>query len=167
MFLSAAVHTAMCNPEIRLNVGYPARGTSPFFRSLWTAGSSSHYLARRTPRAHPPRHTPIHTLKDTPHHIAPVCIDARPFTNSIEGLDATNPGDTVIYIPLSALAPDQKEIQNIQIIVSNFMIKIKSLQFISNVLRKMNNSLDITFRSNSNDCLWLLQRAKCLFHRER
>lgn len=67
--------TRRCNPEIRLNVGYPARGTSPFLRSLWTAGSSSHYLARQTPRAHPPRHTPIHTLKGTPRHTAPTCID--------------------------------------------------------------------------------------------
>lgn len=44
------------NPEIRLNVGYPGRGTvSLSLCSLRTAGSSSHYLDWRTPRAHPPR----------------------------------------------------------------------------------------------------------------
>lgn len=94
--------TRRCNPEIRLNVGYPARGTSPFLRSLWTAGSSSHYLARQTPRAHPPRYTPIHTLKGTPRHTAPMCIDVCPRSRIQLKAWTQQPSKTVMHIPLGS-----------------------------------------------------------------
>lgn len=78
-----SLSTRRCNPEIRLNVGYPAQGTSPFL-SQFVNGRKLQSLPRSADpsRASSATHSDTHTQR--PRHAAPVCIDVRPLNSRIQ-----------------------------------------------------------------------------------